>query len=117
MSERLTEFESRKILVTVKHILTRISDNKGLYPPNTEQEMRKQIATELFWWKALPKHVATLDLGDGLSISRPDEAIKYIPLAQRETWDLARVDAYASKVAASIQQKWKPIYPPPQVNS
>ncbi len=62
-------------------------------------------------WENLPNHVASLNLGLEVSITRSDKELRMTPLDRRETWDLEKIDQYAGRLSESIMQKWTPIFP------
>lgn len=101
--------EIRKRLQRIEQVLTAISKPSTNLRPEVAAELKRRTAGML--WDALPGHVATLDLGDGVSISRADDELKWIPLDKRETWDLARVDQMAATQARAVQQPWNPKFP------
>jgi hypothetical protein len=116
MTELTSLVELRKTIIFFQEVLTSLSNAKTKpYPLDAKNELQRNLATMM--WERLPKHVVKLDLGDQLSVARPDKDIRYLPLNKRETWDLPHVDQYAAKLSQSIQQEWKPIFPPSQTNS
>ncbi|HUD19503.1 MAG TPA: hypothetical protein VMR81_03610 [Patescibacteria group bacterium] len=116
MTELTSVVEVRKSIMLFQQVLTSIAESSSKeYSHATQNEMKQRLAALI--WKGLPKHVVGIDLGDQLNATRPEDQMKYIPLNQRETWDLPRIDQYAATLSESIKQEWKPIFPPPQAQA
>ena len=116
MTELTSAVEIQKSINRIQQVLTSIAESSSKqYPPAMQNEMKQRLAALM--WERLPKHVVTIDLGDQLSATRPEDQIQYLPLNQRETWNLPRIDQYAAKLSESIRQGWKPIFPPPQAQT
>lgn len=98
-------------LLSIYLSLSAMSDNHGGSRPDLNPRARKTLAKEML--RSLPGNVTTIDLGEGLTVSRPEEEFQNIPVDQRQAWTLPQVDAYAADLAQSIKEPWVPIFQPP----
>lgn len=105
--ENRESVEILKSIDTIDQVLTAIAEIPSKnYPNPMADEFKKRLGEML--WPALPGHVAQVNLGEEASISRNPDDLRFIPEAQRETWDLARVDKLGADQSRAMQLEWKP---------